>query len=489
MKKVAIIGAGMAGLSASIRLAKLGYEVSVYESNAHTGGKVAEITGNGFRFDAGPSLFTLPHLVDELSLLANQPSQNSFEYQKLNTICKYFYPDDTEFEASSNPNQFAQTLENVLGEDKKQILKFLDQSRILYDSTKDVFLESSLHKIKTFFSFKAIKALIHISLRDLLIPMAKRNIKTFKNPKTAQLFNRYATYNGSNPYKCPSLFNLIPHLEYNLGAYFPRGGMFAISKHLTKIAEDLGVKFMFNTQVEEILVLKNQAVGIKIGEERIQFDYVVSNSDIGFTYKNLLKGIKSPQKILNQPKSSSGLVFYWGIKGEFPNLDLHNIFFSSDYKAEFEAIFEQKIIPNDPTVYINISSKKNPNDAPEKHENWFLMINVPHNQGQDWEKLIAEARKNILHKISTTLMTDISKRIVFEKILSPIEIEKQTFSIQGALYGNSSNNPFSAFFRHANFSSKMKNLYFCGGSVHPGGGIPLSLLSGKIVSELIGGKL
>jgi len=188
---------------------------------------------------------------------------------------------------------------------------------------------------------------------------------------------------------------------------------------------------------------------------------------------------------LNQPKSSSALIFYWGIDHFFPELDLHNIFFSQDYQQEFEHIFQKKTIYRDPTVYVNVTAKYKADDAPPGNENWFTMINVPNNTGQDWDTLINQARKYITDKVSRRLGVDIGSKIVAEDILDPRTIESRTSSSQGALYGNSSNNRYAAFLRHANFSRKIKGLYFCGGSVHPGGGIPLSLLSAKIAVDQI----
>ena len=183
--------------------------------------------------------------------------------------------------------------------------------------------------------------------------------------------------------------------------------------------------------------------------------------------------------------SSSALIFYWGIKQEFPELDLHNIFFSNDYAGEFKAIFEEKSLMDDPTVYVNITSKLSKADAPAGCENWFVMINVPCNDGQDWDDLIAKARVHIISKLNRLLDCDIESLIEEEAILEPRTIESKTSSYKGALYGTSSNSRMAAFFRHPNFSRKIKDLYFCGGSVHPGGGIPLALSSAKIVGDLI----
>jgi phytoene dehydrogenase-like protein len=183
--------------------------------------------------------------------------------------------------------------------------------------------------------------------------------------------------------------------------------------------------------------------------------------------------------------SSSALVFYWGINKEFPDLDLHNIFFSADYKKEFNNIFKEKTIDIDPTVYIFVSSKMVKSDAPKNCENWFVMVNAPSNSKENWEELIRTTKKNIINKINKSLKTNIEDYIAYEKIASPITIEQETLSKGGALYGNSSNAIFSAFLRHPNFLKSVKNLYFVGGSVHPGGGIPLCLASAKIVANEI----
>ena len=245
------------------------------------------------------------------------------------------------------------------------------------------------------------------------------------------------------------------------------------------------MSFVFDTKVEEIETEGDRVLGIKTPEASISADLVISNADVVPSYRKLLKKHKAPEKVLKQERSSSALIFYWGIKKQFPQLDLHNIFFSSDYKREFDCIFEHKSISDDPTVYVNISSKEEANDAPEGCENWFTMINVPGNTGQNWDELIDRTRENVVRKLSKILGEDISKLITYESILDPRRIERKTQSHQGSLYGAASNSKFAAFLRHPNFSSSIENLYFCGGSVHPGGGIPLCLLSGKIVAEMI----
>ena len=207
--------------------------------------------------------------------------------------------------------------------------------------------------------------------------------------------------------------------------------------------------------------------------------------DIYPTYKKLLPKLKAPKKQLSQERSSSAVIFYWGIQKIFNTLELHNIFFSDDYRAEFDAIFKEEIVSDDPTIYLNITSKDVPGDAPAGCENWFIMINTPPDKGQDWDEIVSKLRTIVINKLSKELAVNLASLIVCEEVLTPPLIQSKTQSHLGALYGSSSNNSFAAFLRHPNFSSRIKNLYFCGGSVHPGGGIPLCLLSAKIVDELI----
>ncbi|MEO3404060.1 1-hydroxycarotenoid 3,4-desaturase CrtD [Mucilaginibacter sp. CAU 1740] len=486
-QKVLIIGAGIAGVATAIRLAVKGYRVEVYEANGYPGGKLSQFTQDGYRFDAGPSLFTMPQYVDELFRLAGKEPSQYFRYQKLNEVCRYFYEDGTRLTAYADVDKFSAEINKQTDEAESAVKHYLKNSSTIYNITNHVFLERSLHLLKTYLRWDTFKSILTFGKIDPFRTMHKANESFFKDARMVQFFDRYATYNGSNPYSAPATLNVIPHLEQHFGAYFPEGGMYSITDSLVQLAEELGVKFHYNTSVDEIVLDGRIVNSIKVNGEVNKADTIVSNMDVWFTYHRLLNKYPQlkPQKILSQERSSSALIFYWGIKKQFEQLDLHNIFFSANYKAEFDAIWKDKSIYHDPTVYLNISSKYKIDDAPEGCENWFTMINVPANTGQDWDKLIAEARQNILIKLSRLLNEDISKLIVSESILDPRRIESRTSSYQGSLYGTSSNNQFAAFLRHANKSSKVEGLYFCGGSVHPGGGIPLCLLSAKIVSEMI----
>lgn len=485
--KAIVIGAGIAGIATAIRFAVKGFDVEIFEANAYPGGKLAEINLQGFRFDAGPSLFTMPQYVDELFELAGRNQADYFKYEKLDEVCRYFYEDGLKLTAHSDVDQFAKEIEQKTNSSAKEVYQFLKKSETIYEVTNKVFLQRSLHKIKSYLHWDTVKSVFRFGQIDAFRSQAKANTAFFNDERIVQLFNRYATYNGSNPYQAPATLNVIPHFEYHFGAFFPKKGMYSITTSLVKLAEELGVNFHFNSKVEEIIYKvkgsQKKVEGIKCKSMVQNADVVISNLDIWFTYRNLLKNFKAPEKLLSQERSSSALIFYWGIKGNNPDLGLHNILFAEDYKAEFDAIWKDKTIYHDPTIYINITSKYIKADAPVDCENWFIMINVPANSGQAWDLLINTAKQNIIKKLNRILKKDITESIVCQEILDPRSIEVKTGSFQGSLYGNSSNNQFAAFLRHANFSSEINGLYFCGGSVHPGGGIPLALLSAKIIDQ------
>lgn len=481
---IGIIGAGIAGLAAAVRMASRGHEVAVFEANSYPGGKLSEFELDGYRFDAGPSLFTMPQYVEELFQVAQTDIRSYFSYERLPVVCHYFWEDGTRLNAYAEAEKFAQEVEEKLGVPQHRIVNALHDSERKYQLTGRTFLEKSLHKAQTWLTPEVAKAVLQIPTLDLFTTMNVVNEQCLQHPKLVQLFNRFATYNGSNPYKTPGLLRIIPHFEHKMGAYYPHGGMVNITKSLFQLAQDKGVQFHFNTKVEEILVRNGEATGLRIGEQHYFFDRIISNMDVFFTYQKLLPYERHPTRTLRQPKSTSALIFYWGIQREFSELGLHNIFFSENYKAEFDHL-EDGTIYDDPTIYINITSKYEANDAPGGCENWFVMINVPHNSGQPWDELILQTRKNTIAKINRILNTDIQPLIACEETLDPRSIEYKTASHLGALYGTSSNNRMAAFLRHANFSSRIKHLYFCGGSVHPGGGIPLCLLSAKIVEEVM----
>lgn len=485
-QKAIIIGAGVAGLASAIRLAVQGFVVDVYEKNNYPGGKLSQFEIDGFKFDAGPSLFTQPQNIEALFQLANEPIADYFTYCPVPIACKYFFEDGVVVNAYTNSTLFANELQEKLGEDANNIIQYLQQSKKMYQSIGTIFLNYSLHKISTLFKAPIRKALAAIKPKYLFKTLHSLNQKSFTKTHTVQLFNRFATYNGSSPYKAPGMLSLIPHLEHNEGTFYPNGGMISITNALYNLAIKKGVNFHFDSPVKSIIQHEDAVRGIVVGNENYYANVVVSNMDAYFTYNNLLKDHRKAKRILKQERSSSALIFYWGINQQFTQLNLHNIFFAANYKAEFDSLFKTKSLYSDPTIYVNITSKCEPDvQAPAGKENWFVMVNVPANVGQDWKAFAAQYRQIIINKLNRLLHTNIEPLIQVEQILDPVLIESKTASFMGSLYGTSSNGKMAAFLRHPNFTNSIKGLYFVGGSVHPGGGIPLCLQSAKIMSNIV----
>ncbi len=487
-KKAVVVGAGVAGLAVSIRLAHKGYKVTTFEANEYPGGKLCEISKDGYRWDAGPSLFTMPEYVEELFALTGRNISDYLSYERLDPVAHYFWPDGTHLAAAAATEALAAAVQLATGEPASRVRAHLKQAAVMDSITNFTFLQNSLHRLGTYANRQTFWAITQIGRIDALRTMHQANAARFEDKRVIQLFDRYATYNGSDPYRAPATLNLIPHLEFNRGAYFPAGGMIAITNSLFRLAKDVGINFRLGEPVNRILVKGRQAKGVRTAMGDYDADIVISNADVSQTYHKLMPDQPAPERLLAQEKSTSGLIFYWGMQRPFPKLALHNVFFSADYKLEFDTLFEAKRIPRDPTIYLNITSKHKPDDAPAGCENWFVMINTPPDDGtgtMPWREMITEARVQILAKLSSMIGTEIEPLIQTEAVLTPLDIEARTSSLGGSLYGNASNSAMAAFLRHANFSRSIGGLYFCGGSVHPGGGIPLCLLSAKITANLL----
>ncbi len=480
MTHAIIIGAGIGGLAAAIRLARQGIDTEVFESSGKAGGKISEHTSCGFRFDAGPSLLTLPELVFELL-----DEDLLFSVVRPEIITKYFYPDGTQILAYNDPHRLSKEIEEKLNVPAEKLTGYLQKSARVYDLTSGLFIFGSFHRIKNLLTLKSLKTLLNFRRLHAFTSLHQFNRHELGEKRLVQMFDRYATYNGSNPYETPATLSVIPHLEHNLGAFIPEGGMFQLTETLVQQAMRLGVKFHYNQPVLKVEQQNGKIKGVWLDSGFVDSDIVVSDIDIHRFYSSLMPDPRRLAKINRDERSSSALIFYWGMKGVFAELDLHNIFFSAGYREEFEHLFKKKDVYDDPTVYIYISSKYNKTDAPKDCENWFVMINAPADTGQNWDELIEKARRKILEKLERMLHKKLSDCLVSEEILSPPEICKQTGSVNGSIYGSSSNSRFASFNRHPNFRSDISGLYFVGGSVHPGGGIPLCLSSARIVDGLV----
>jgi phytoene desaturase len=485
-KNAVIIGAGLGGLSAAIRLAKKGFAVSVLEKNETVGGKVNIVeTAGGYKFDTGASLLTMRRVLEELFIFAGKRAEDYLEIVPLDPICRYFWSDGARFDASTNLEKTESEIENLASRrEVENFRRFLADAKRKYEVSEKTFLAHSLNDLP--------KLLRPKYLRDLLAISSMRTLDAhvgsyFQSPKLRQLFNRFATYNGSSPFQTPATFALIPYVEFGLGAWYVKGGIYEIPKALAKLAGELNVEIRTNCEVEKILVRNKKAAGVRLGNgDELKSDFVIANSDAVETYRNLLLEAKNARRVEKLEPSSSGFVLLLGVKKRFSALAHHNIFFSDDYRAEFDAIFKDLRPARNPTVYVCAATRTDPTQAPAGCENLFVLINAPYTSARtDWEKEKRDYRNLIVKKLEDFGLKDLENSIEFEQIITPADFEKKYRANRGSIYGVSSNGIFSAFLRPPNKARNIENLYFVGGATHPGGGIPLVLISAKLATELI----
>lgn len=484
MKKIIVIGAGLGGLAAAIRLAASGFDVTVLEKNENVGGKVNYVESNGYKFDTGASLLTMRGVFEDLFNFCGKRIEDYLTIVPLDPICRYFWTDGTRFDASSNLEKTGTEIARFAPTDAENFRKYLADSRRKYEIAEKTFLAHSLNNLPKLLRPKYLRDLLAISS---LKTLDAHNKNYFQSEKLRQIFNRFATYNGSSPFQTPATFALVPFVEFGLGAWYVRGGIYEIPKALEKLANESGVKIKTNSAVEKIIIENKKAVGVRLESgEILRSDSVIANSDAIETYRNLIDKKFFSEKLDRREPSSSGFVILLGVKKKFENLAHHNIFFSDDYRAEFDALFKDLRPAINPTIYVCATSRSDATQSPENCENLFILVNAPYtSERTDWSKETKPYRDLIVKKLEDFDLKDLEKSIEFERIITPADFESRYCANRGSIYGVSSNGIFSAFLRVPNRARNIENLYFVGGATHPGGGMPPVLLSGKMAADLI----
>lgn len=479
-----VIGGGLSGIATALRRKAHGDKVLLIEKNEKLGGKLDAFTWGDYRWDKGPSLFTIPHLVDELFELFGKNSRDYFQHHLHNENCRYHFNDGTVFTFFGESEKRKKELSKYFTQDEiEKVEKYIENIAKTYDAIGDLFIDAPKLSLKDAFKTKILKQYPKIVSRQMLNSLNAYNERKLGNNKLVQLFNRFGTYNGSNPYKMSGLYSMIPHLELNLGTYFPVGGMRSIVDSLERLAKEEGVEVL--TNAGDSVVEKNP-LGYKVqtGEGFFEAKNLVCAIDHVNFYKHIMRDTDLFEKYEKEERSSSAIVFYWAINKKFDQIGLHNIFFSEDYQHEFAELFDLKQPLSEPTIYIHNSSVLEKNDAPENGQNWFVMVHSPAGV-EPTDSQLQAVRDLVAKKLERILNIDIVNHIIFEDYWSMAQVESVTGSYKGALYGGAFNTKMSSFKRHGNTHKKYKNLFFTGGSVHPGGGIPLVLKSSKIVDHLI----
>jgi phytoene desaturase len=488
---VIVIGAGVGGLSAAVRLAAKGCKVNVLERLPRVGGKLNLLTDSGFSFDTGPSLFTLPWVFEDLFAAAGEKLSDHLELIRLEPVCRYFYPDGSGFDASADMPTMMQNLERFSKGAGEDFNAFFGTAARAWRGSRKPFLESPISSpwdfVKDGVPWQDIGALLPL---PTLHGLAAR---FFKDRRLQQFIGRYATYTGSSPYKAPGTLSTVLYSEYAFGAWYIKGGLYQLALALERIARKLGVEFEFGRTVERIYTdddgvqLNRKTEDVKsvlLDDGRVlPCDAVICNADAAHLYESLLPKRLDVRKQKLEP-SISGFVMLLGLEGQTPNLEHHNIFFSSNYQLEFEQIFGNLEPASEPTIYVCISSKSDASQAPAGHENWFVLVNAPPTGNVDWSRVAPQYATRILELLAKRGV-DVRQRIKVQHVITPSDLESTYLTHRGGIYGSSSNTVSSAFLRPQNRSSTVKGLYLATGSAHPGGGLPLVALSGKLAAEAL----
>lgn len=487
MKHAIVIGAGIGGLASSILLANNGYRVTVIEKNGTVGGKMQQHEADGYRFDTGPSLLTMPFLLENLFKSSGENLSDYLKFSELDPLCRYFYPDKTIFDNYSDKEKSKKEIEKFAPEDVKNYDRFLKISKKIYERTSDAFLFNPLYEFK---DLKSVN-IFNLFRIDALSTVSQKVDHFFNSPYLRQFFKRFTTYNGSSPFKAPATLNVIPHVELNQGGYYVHGGMYKIAIALEKLALKKDVDFLFNTPVEQIKTEKDRIKGVQlVNGDKLFCDILFANTDATDTILNLMPESSFNEKRIKKQKeiepSCSGFVVMLGCRKKWDQLKHHNVFFSSDYKKEFNDIFDLKKLPEDPTIYIANTSYSDPSHAPKNGSNLFILVNAPYiHSYQNWPNLKQFYTTFLIEELEKRGLMGLNESIETIDIITPLDFFEKYRSNRGSIYGTSSNSRFSAFLRPRNKEKSFKNLYMVGGSTHPGGGIPLVIQSAFNAIELL----
>lgn len=510
-KHIIIIGAGMGGLSAAIHLAVQGHTVQIVERQPRVGGKLNRREIADFSFDTGPSLITMPGVFHELFQTANRRLEDYLDLVPLEITCRYFYHDGLILNAWRDREKLKDEFSRLNKHDGEAFCHFLEYARMIYSAAADPFLYHSLGSpldvLRTFVRYVAQghpgenRSDMKMSerLRAVLAALEPKTLdqtvqRFFEDEHLRPLFDRYATYNGSSPYEVASVYSIIPYVEMADGGWYPRGGIYAVAQAFERLARELGVCIETNCHVQRILVERSEARGVVLADGRVvRCDVVVANSDVVTTHRELLSPAVRNERVMRQLEqlepSCSGFVLLLGTDKQYPELAHHNIFFSDDYPAEFADLFERHEPALNPTIYVCATTRTDPTQAPPGHENLFILINAPYlTVKSDWQRNAPAYREHILDLLASYSqidLSDIREHIVCEAMLTPEDFQRLYSANAGSIYGLSSNARMAPFTRPGNRARGIHNLYFVGGSTHPGGGVPLVTLSGKIVAGLI----
>lgn len=490
-KKAIIIGGGFGALGSACLLAKAGWHVTVLEKNEQLGGRAGLLEVNGFKFDLGPSWYLMPEVFEAFFRQLGEDIHDYVNLVKLQPSYKVYFKDSLNNTAEmwANLQKDKATFEAIERGSGKQLEKYLKRSEYVYNTAMEQFLYKNYDSAKDFLQPKLIREAHRLSLFSNMDRYVR---KYFKDQRLQQIMQYPLVFLGASPYNAPALYNLMSHVDFNQGVFYPMGGMYELVKALVKVAQKHGVEFKLNCPVEQIIVENKRAIGVRSGNKELKADVVISNADIHHTETALLEPLYRDHSIRYWNKRTlapSALLIYLGVDRTYGGLRHHNLLFSKDWKKNFSEIFNvqnSKLrFPSDPSLYVCNPSKTDPSVAPKGHENIFVL--VPLAAGLTYtDKELEDYSNTILQTIEQEMgLLDLRKHIVYKKLFCVKDFAQRFNSLKGTGLGLAHTMSQTALFRPSNKSRKVKNLYYVGANVHPGIGLPVTLISAELAYKRI----
>jgi diapolycopene oxygenase len=485
---VAVVGAGLGGLSAAITLAQQGYAVRVFEKNAHAGGKLNVLEKDGFTFDLGPSILTLPHIFKRLFERSNRRMEDYLALRALRPHWRNFFEDGTKIDLYPEPDRMAEEL-TKLGESPGNFQAFLDYSARLYDLVDEGYFEKGLDGLRDFQRHYGLARFLKF---DLLRTMHGGVSRFVRHPRLRDVMDFFIKYVGSSAYDAPAFMNCLPTIQYRYDLWYVEGGMIRLAQALHKLAEEIGVEFRFGCEVAGLRAARRTVEGLELRDGSFHAaDIVVSNMEVVPAYEKLLGKPRSFLKTLRALEPAcSGLVLDLGLDRTYSQLAHHNFFFSGNQKEHFHTVFRKRAIPRDPTLYVVAAARTNADVAPPGCDNLKILPHIPclDDANPTPPEAYRALRDRVLVKLERMGLHDLRKHIVVEHMWTPYDIREQYYSNRGSIYGVVADRWRNFGFKAPKQSSAYDNLFFVGGSVNPGGGMPMVTLCGQNVGKLIAQK-